>query len=216
MDCKLLILIELLILKFEKYDKSLLDIVEKNQFYSSLGKFCIFYFNTKTFTNQEVETINYSKLIDLSNHFINNIMQIKDSFDQEIFNEYTLSFMKIILIIFQNTNIPNLFKLSASKLFNSILILNDADLLKKLLIQIKEILNFFLTNNNFEKFFTLYFTLLQYTSKKFQEIIPSSEENEEISLKNQNLKELIDLMLKFVIIFTTEILSKNNVNFLFI
>jgi len=212
MDCKLLNLYELLIVKFESFEKiTPIEIGEKNQFYSSLGKFCLFYFNNKTFSNTEVETVIYSKMLELSNRLVLNIFDIKDSFDKETLNEYILGFMKIILTIFQNASNPNLFKLSASKLFNTILLIKDPDFLKKNLATIKEQLHTFISNNSFEKFFTLYFTLLQYASKKFLEIKPTQEQNEELISANSNLKELIDLILKFLIILTTDIISRSQV-----
>jgi hypothetical protein len=212
MDCKLLNLYELLIVKFESFEKTAqIEIGEKNQFYSSLGKFCLFYFNNKSFSNTEVETVIYSKMLELSNRLVVNIFDIKDSFDKETLNEYILGFMKIILTIFQNASNPNLFKLSASKLFNTILLIKDPDFLKKNLATIKEQLHTFISNNSFEKFFTLYFTLLQYASKKFLEIKPTQEQNEELISANSNLKELIDLILKFLIILTTDIISRSQV-----
>ena len=210
-DCKLLNLFELLIIKFEQYDKLQSDISQKKMFYTSFGKFCLFYFNSKNFLNQEVEIVIYSKLLELSNHFISNIILIKDSFDKETIDKFILSFMKIILTIFQNANIPSLFKQSASKLFNSMVIIKNPELLKKVILQIKELL-YILLNNNFEKFFTLFFTLLQFSSKKFLEIKPF-EENEEISLQNKTLAEIVDLILKCIITFTIDILNKNKVNF---
>lgn len=213
MDCKLLNLYELLIAKFENFEKTVpIEIGEKNQFYSSLGKFCLFYFNTKSFSNTEVEIVIYSKMLELSNRLVINIFDIKDSFDKETLNEYITGFMKIILTIFQVANNPNLFKLSASKLFNTILLIKDAELLKKNLVSIKELLNIFISNNSFEKFFTLYFTLLQYASKKFLEINPSQELNDEIISLNNTYKELIELILRFLIILTTENISKNQVS----
>ena len=211
-DCKLFNILELLILKLENNDKTNLDISEKNQFFISLVKFCLFYFNNKLFSNPEIETLIYSKMIDLSNLNIINFMKIKESFEQDNLNEYILGIMKIIFSVFKDSINPGLFKLSASKLFNSILIVKDFDLLKNLLSQINELLNFFLLNNNFEKFFTLYFTLLQFSSKKILEIKSFSEvEEEEISSENKRLMENVDLMMKFIIFLSTEILDKNNV-----
>ena len=164
------------------------------------------------FSNPEIETLIYSKMIDLSNLNIINFMKIKESFEQDNLNEYILGIMKIIFSVFKDSINPGLFKLSASKLFNSILIVKDFDLLKNLLSQINELLNFFLLNNNFEKFFTLYFTLLQFSSKKILEIKSFSEvEEEEISSENKRLMENVDLMMKFIIFLSTEILDKNNV-----
>ena len=209
MDCKLMNLFELLMIKFEKFDKNSIEINEKNQFYTSLGKFCLFYFNNKTLSNPDVEYVIYSKMLEILSHLINNFLDIKDSFEKEILHEYILNFTKIILTIFKDTKNPALFKLSASKLFNSILAFNEIDLIKKLLSQIKENLTIFLANNSFEKFFTLFFTILQFSSKKVLEIKPSSDENSEISNNNQN--DLIETILKFLLLFSIEILSKNNV-----
>ena len=203
-------LFELLIIKFEKFDKNSIDNIEKNQFYTSLGKFCLFYYNNKTLSNLDVEYVIYSKMLELLSHLINNFLEIQETFEKENLHEYILNFTKIILTIFKDTNNPTLFKLSASKLFNSILAFKDADLIKKLLSQIKDYLIIFLANNSFEKFFTLFFTILQFSSKKELEIKPLSDENNEISGNSQN--ELIDTILKFLLLLSIEILSKNNVN----
>lgn len=202
-------LFELLVIKFEKFDKSSIDNTEKNQFYTSLGKFCLFYFNNKTLSNQDVEYVVYSKMLELLSHLINNFLEIKDSFEKENLHEYILNFTKIILTIFKDTKNPALFNLSAAKLFNSILAFKEADLIKKLLSQIKEYLTIFLANSSFEKFFTLFFTILQFSSKKVLEIKTLSDENSELSANNQN--ELIDIILKFLLLLSIEILSKNNV-----
>ena len=208
-DCKLLNLFQFLIIKS---DKLLLEISQKNQFFTSLGKFCLFYYNIKIFSNSEVETVIYSKLIELLYQLISKFIIIKDSFEKDSFNEYISNFIHIILKIFKNTTVPSLFKLSTSKFFNSLFLAKDTEMIILILSETNEFLNFFISNNCFDKFFTLFYTLLQFLSKKLLENKSNSEENKEIL---ENVRE-VDLILKFIIKLSIEILTTNNVNYFFI
>jgi hypothetical protein len=191
-DVKLFRLIDLLINKFY----GMIDLSEtfrpdeKVYISNQLSKITFYYFNKKlaSLNNElnEYELTIVMKMVDIITTNLVNIIQLRENFKEDEFSEMFYFNISMIYTIFKKVNNPIMSKQCAAKLFIILTNIENAELFTEIydihievLVELKQ----------FDKFFILFFMILQYLSKK-------SIENKCSDIIEDTIGKLYELVIK--------------------
>ena len=202
------------LLLFQKFNDSLLN--DDNNFSNE---------DTITLIKKESELIksiksNYSSnfnsiFIIIYNNFILKIIKLYNKDNKELlYNEEFKYYIKLLFDFYKNNNDNNISKLLLEKIFTILLNINN-DKNELFMINIEELINTLIAlNDNFQKFFTLFYIVIQYISKSSNMEYIKEIKNFYIKQALNNKNNLYDISNKSILLSVTQMNNSNLIQFI--
>ena len=202
------------LLLFQKFNDSLLN--DDNNFSNE---------DTITLIKKESELIksiksyyssNFNSIfIIIYNNFILKIIKLYNKDNKELlYNEEFKYYIKLLFDFYKNNNDNNISKLLLEKIFTILLNINN-DKNELFMINIEELINTLIAlKDNFQKFFTLFYIVIQYISKSSNMEYIKEIKNFYIKQALNNKNNLYDISNKSILLSVTQMNNSNLIQFI--